>query len=134
MNMNNEINILFADDDADDRDLFCKALHEFDRDIKCYTVDDGFKTLEYLRNPANRIPDYIFLDFRMPKMSGKQCLEEIRKDERLKEVPVIIYTTSDDVDESIELTESGATHFVTKPENPEEIYYLISMVLTEKWT
>ena len=132
--MNKQIHILFADDDADDRELFCKALNEFDPEIHCHTVHDGYETLAYLKDPANILPDYIFLDFRMPKMSGKQCLEEIRKDERLKDIPVIIYTTSDDVDESIELAESGATHFVTKPENPEEIYYLISMVLTEKWT
>src|SRR4051812_4449268 len=88
--MNKQISILFADDDADDRELFCKALYEFDSEIKCETVEDGYETLEYLRNPANNLPDYIFLDFRMPRMSGKQCLEEIRKDEKLKEIPVII--------------------------------------------
>lgn len=131
--MDKRILILFADDDPDDRDLFCKALEEFDPEIKCHMVEDGYQTLEYLKNPANDIPDYIFLDFRMPKMSGKKCVEEIRKDERLKHVPVIIYTTSDDVEDSKSLAESGATHFVTKPSNPEEIYYLISMVLTEKW-
>lgn len=134
MEMNEPLTILLADDDADDRELFCKALHEFDENIKCHGFEDGSTTLEFLRDHSNALPDYIFLDIRMPKMSGKQCLEEIRKDERLKDIPVFIYTTSDDVEDTQQLTESGATHFVTKPSNPEEIYYLISMVLTEKWS
>ena len=132
--MEKSITILFADDDPDDRALFCKAVEEVDADIKCHTMEDGYIVLKYLRDEANELPDYIFLDLRMPRMSGKKCLEEIRADERLKNIPVIIYTTSDDVEDSKNMAELGATHFVTKPTNPEEIYYLISMVLTEKWT
>ncbi|MEO8770080.1 MAG: response regulator [Ferruginibacter sp.] len=132
--MDKPITILYADDDSDDRALFCKAIEEVDPDIKCHTMEDGYMTLKYLKDEANTLPDYIFLDLRMPRMSGKKCLEEIRADERLKKIAVIIYTTSDDVEDSKNLAELGATHFVTKPTNPEEIYYLISMVLTEKWT
>lgn len=132
--MNKPITILFADDDPDDRALFCKAVEEVDPELICHTFENGYESLKYLRNPANTLPDYIFLDLRMPKMSGKQCLQEIRADERLKHIPVIIYTTSDDVEDSKSLTQLGAAHFVTKPTKPEEIYYLVSMVLTEKWS
>ena len=132
--MDKPLTILFADDDPDDRALFCNAIKEFDPEVICHTMEDGYVTLRYLRDESNVLPDYIFLDLRMPKMSGKKCLEEIRADERLKNIPVIIYSTSDDVEDSKNLAKMGATHFVTKPANPEEIYYLISMVLTEKWT
>lgn len=132
--MDKPIMIYFIDDDADDRSLFCKSLAEVDNDIICKTAPDGFSALAYLQDEKNDLPDYIFLDLRMPKMSGKKCLQEIRADGRLKEIPVIIYTTSDDELDSKDLAESGATHFVTKPSNPEEIYYLLSMVLTEKWS
>lgn len=131
--MNKRVTILFADDDSDDRALFCKAVEEVDSDLICHTFEDGYEALKYLRNTKNPLPDYIFLDLRMPKMSGKKCLQEIRSDDRLKEIPVIMYSTSDDVEDSKDLAESGATHFVTKPTNADEIYYLISMVLTEKW-
>ena len=131
--MSKELTILFADDDPDDRDLFCKAIAEVDPDIICHMFQDGNDLMKYLNDPANELPDYIFLDLRMPKMNGRKCLEAIRADERLKQIPVIIYTTSDDVEDSKNLAESGATHFVTKPANPEEIYFLISMVLNEKW-
>ena len=125
--------VLFADDDADDRELFCEALKEIDEAIRCLMFPDGAQLLAYLKDPANDLPDYVFLDLRMPKLTGKQCLLAIRADSRFKDLPVIIFTTSNEVENSEDLTESGATHFVTKPTNPEEIYYLISMVLTEKW-
>ncbi|MFT3910858.1 MAG: response regulator [Ferruginibacter sp.] len=131
--MSKKLTILYADDDPDDRDLFCQALTEIDPEIVCHMFEDGNLLMKYLSDPLNEIPDYVFLDLRMPKMNGKKCLEAIRNDERLKQLPVIIYTTSGDVEETENLAESGATHFVTKPTNPEEIYYLISMVLNEKW-
>ena len=132
--MESRLIILFVDDDPDDRALFCKSVEEVDPGITCITVDDGIQALQYLRDPGNELLSYVFLDLRMPKMSGKKCLEEIRADDRLKDLPVIIYSTSDDIEDSKNLTASGATHFVTKPTNPSEIYYLISMVLSEKWT
>lgn len=132
--MEKSITILLADDDLDDISLFRDALREVDDTIQFYTLSNGQEVLAYLANPSNQLPDYIFLDLRMPKMSGKKCLEQIRLDRRLKETPVIIYTTSDVVEDSEELTRMGATHFITKPTNPEEIYYLLSLVLNENWT
>ncbi len=131
--MNKPIKILFADDDADDRELFCNAVKEIDPQIDCETVKDGYTLLAELQDGSKQLPDYIFLDLRMPRMSGKKCLEEIRANDRFKDTPVIIYTTSDDVEDSKNLALSGANHFVTKPANSEEIYYLLSMVLAEKW-
>lgn len=61
------------------------------------------------------VPDYIFLDLNMPLMTGKECLQQIRKLPRLSDVPVIIYSTSAsqrDIQDSMEL---GASTFITKP-------------------
>lgn len=127
------LNILLADDDQDDRDLFTEAVHEAKENIRCITLENGEQAISYLNDPNNEPPDYIFLDLRMPRMSGRQCLEIIRQQPRLMNIPVIIYTTSDDVEDSRDLAEMGATHFVTKPTNPEEIYYILSMILNEKW-
>lgn len=125
--------ILLVDDDEDDRQLFFEAAKEVDDAIECISASNGQDALIYLRDTANPLPDYIFLDLRMPGLSGRQCLLEIKKDARLQSVPVVVYTTSRDVKESIELKDLGATHFMSKPISPDDVYYLISFVLGEKW-
>jgi DNA-binding NtrC family response regulator len=130
--MKNSINFLIVDDDADDRMLFIEAAREVDETIECRIAKNGEEALNLLRNIENRLPDFIFLDIRMPRMSGKKCLFEIKNDERLKGIPVIIYTTSKVVEESKELRDMGAFHFMTKPKNADEIFYLISFVVDEQ--
>jgi DNA-binding response OmpR family regulator len=131
--MKKGLTILVVDDDEDDKNLFIESAKEVNKNIKCITASDGQEALRFLRDENNPAPDYIFLDLRMPRTSGKQCLEEIRKDKRLRQIPVFIYTTSKDVKDSIELKKNGAVHFISKPANPGEIYYILSMVLNEKW-
>jgi len=126
--------ILLVEDDEYDRKLFVEATGEVDKTITCVTANNGQEALVYLTNEANRLPDFIFLDLRMHGMSGKQCLKEIKQDLRLRPVPVIVYTTSRDVKESIELKNLGAAHFMSKPVSPDEVYYLISFVLSENWS
>jgi len=125
--------LLIVDDDEDDRQLFIESAKEVDKDIICITANEGQEALHILENKENKLPDYIFLDLRMPRFSGKKCLEEIKKDKRLLHIPVIIYTTSREVVDATELKKMGAAHFISKPVNPEEIYYLISAIIEEKW-
>lgn len=126
--------ILLADDDADDRKYFLESLNEIDSSIECVTAKDGQQALALLNSPGFVLPDYIFLDLRMPRISGKQCLLQIKSDERLRDIPVIIYTTSRAVEESEELLSLGAVHFITKPADPDEIYYVLTLVLEERWS
>ncbi|MES1249400.1 MAG: response regulator [Chitinophaga rupis] len=125
--------IFLADDDEDDRKLFFEATKEYDATITCVGASNGEEALLYLKDRANPVPDFIFLDLRMPGMSGRECLEEIKKDARLQPVPLIVYTTSRDVAESKELKRLGAVHFMTKPISPDDVYYMISIVLEGKW-
>jgi CheY-like chemotaxis protein len=131
--MDKHITILLVDDDADDRKMFLEAAKEVDETITCVSVTNGQDALLYLKNEANPLPEFIFLDLRMPGLSGQKCLEEIKKDTRLVPVPVIVYTTSREVEESIRLKKSGAAHFMSKPTSPDDVYYMISYVLGEKW-
>ncbi|MBC7947437.1 MAG: response regulator [Chitinophagaceae bacterium] len=127
--MKQSTNLFIVDDDADDRRLFIEAVKEVGEDIECTSAVNGEEALEILKDPANTLPDYIFLDIRMPRVNGKQCLLEIKKDDRLKHIPVVIFTTSRDVEESKELREMGAYHFISKPTDPDEIFYLVSFIL-----
>jgi CheY-like chemotaxis protein len=131
--MRKKITLFLADDDEDDKKLFIESAKQVDKQIQIFTASDGQEALNILRDKRNALPDYIFLDLRMPRISGKQCLEEIRKDERLRHIPVFIYTTSREVMDSINLKENGAVHFISKPADPAEIYYILSAVLNEKW-
>ena len=125
--------ILVVDDDEDDRKLFFEAASEVDEAIKCIGAINGEEALQYLSDATNPVPDFIFLDLRMPGLSGQQTLEEIKKDARLASVPVIVYTTSRDEKESAKLKELGAAHFMSKPVSPDDVYYMVSFVLGEKW-
>jgi CheY-like chemotaxis protein len=126
--------ILIVDDDEDDRNLFIESAKEINANITFITASDGQEALRLLKDEHNKLPDYIFLDLRMPRIGGKKCLEEIRKDKRLHELPVFIYTTSTYVKDSMELKEMGAVHFISKPADPGDIYYILSVVLDEKWS
>jgi CheY-like chemotaxis protein len=130
--MKKNLRLLIVDDDADDRQFFIAAVNEIDETVKCEVAKDGLHALELLNDPAFDLPDMIFLDLRMPRFNGKRCLEEIKANERLKDIPLIIYTTSTDVKESTELKNLGATHFISKPHSPEEVYYILSVLLEEQ--
>jgi CheY-like chemotaxis protein len=125
--------ILLVDDDEDDRKLFIESAREVDKNITCVETANGQEALLYLTNTEHALPDFIFLDLRMPGLSGRQFLEEIKRDARLRSAPVIVYTTSRDVRDSVELKMLGATHFMSKPVSPDDVYYLLSVVLEQKW-
>lgn len=105
---------LLVDDDEDDSEIFALAASEARASIDCVFASDGIKALSMLQNPGF-VPDFIFLDLNMPRMSGKECLVEIRKRPHLSATPVIIYSTSAsqrDVEDTLAL---GASSFITKP-------------------
>ena len=88
------LNILLADDDLDDRSFFEKALEEIPIATKLVMVYNGEQLMDHLDNKANLIPDILFLDLSMPRKTGFECLVEIKENKRLKDIPVIMFTTS----------------------------------------
>ncbi len=110
-----EFTCFLIDDDPDDRDIFTFALEGVKNDYKCITAENGVRALEILAATPDFIPDIIFIDLNMPLLSGKQCLKEIKKIPRLKDVKIVIYTTSS-YEEDIKHTQQlGANHYLVKP-------------------
>lgn len=105
--------ILLVDDDADDQLFFRDALQEIDPNIKCELASNGHEALQLLA--SRPYPELIFLDLNMPVMNGFDCLLEIRRKDQLKEVPVIIFTTTNDHHAIKRTYELGANAFLKKP-------------------
>jgi CheY-like chemotaxis protein len=104
-----------VDDDVDDQELFVEAVNEVDRSIACISVSNGEEALDVLRNQKIELPDMIFLDLNMPRLSGKQCLAALKRENHLKDIPVVIYSTSSERRDIEETARLGAAHFLTKP-------------------
>ncbi|MFZ6011491.1 MAG: response regulator [Bacteroidota bacterium] len=109
------MNILYVDDDEEDRQFFREALHSIDPAIHCSTAANGLEALEKLRR--DELPDCIFLDVRMHLMDGKTCLREIKKDSRLRHIPVIMTSIALDRNMLDEYFALGVSHFFIKPNN-----------------
>ena len=103
------------DDDVDDQEIFALALQQIGDQFECQTADDGYLGLQQLMEKTNKLPDFIFLDLNMPRMNGKECLSEIKKQSHLKHIPVIIYSTSSLPNDIIQTQKLGAAAFITKP-------------------
>lgn len=125
--------ILLIDDDIDDQEFFLEAVKEVNPNITCHLAGSCDEGLEFLNN-SSVLPDYIFLDLNMPKVDGKKCLLELKNNLSVKDIPVIIYSTSSlkkDIDET---TAMGAVHFLTKPAAFRELCQAIEKVLSIKFS
>ena len=109
------IQLLLADDDADDRMFFKEALDELPVNSFLRTVDDGDQLMKLLSDEATILPDILFLDLNMPRKTGFECLTEIKSNEKLKSLKVIIYSTSFDPETVDFLYENGALLYICKP-------------------
>lgn len=114
--------ILMADDDDDDYMLTKKALKESKLLNKLCRVKDGEELLDYLRcqgqykdNPEYIRPGVILLDLNMPKKDGREALKEIKSDAILKNIPVVIFTTSKAEEDIYRSYQLGVNSFITKP-------------------
>ncbi|MEO7531116.1 MAG: response regulator, partial [Sediminibacterium sp.] len=92
------IQLLLADDDKDDCDLFKDALDELPVSAQLETVHDGEQLMQLLVSKKDQLPQLIFLDLNMPRKNGFECLSEIKHNESLKHLPVIVFSTSFDID------------------------------------
>ncbi len=107
-------NLLLADDDRDDRFFFEKALKEIDIPINLITVNDGADLMNYLADNKATPPDVVFMDMNMPCKNGMECLTEIKSDNKLKKIPVIVYSTSVREDAADILYKKGAYYYLQK--------------------
>ena len=125
--------IALADDDDDDCVLFKDVLGELLISPQLIWVKNGDELMQRLAENNRPLPDIIFLDINMPIKNGMECLKEIREDERLKDIPVIIFSTSAQeltVEQAYELR---ANLFIRKPETFQKLKDIIRRILSIDW-
>ncbi len=113
------IEVLLVEDDDDDVRLMYKSL-EADRVLnRIHRVEDGIEALQYLRRQGEFAdaarPDLILLDLNMPRKDGRQVLKEIKEDEDLRLIPVVVLTTSEDDTDILASYQHQVNSYVTKP-------------------
>lgn len=119
--MNELGRILLVEDDPKDIDLTLAALGEYKLANEVIVVRDGAEALDYLhtkgnyRSRARENPAVVLLDLKLPKVDGLEVLREIRSDERLKHIPVVVLTSSREDRDMVASYKLGVNAYVVKP-------------------
>ena len=113
--------ILLVEDDPRDVELTLTALGEYNLANEVVVARDGEKALDYLysrgefTNRSNDNPAVMLLDLKLPKVDGLQILQQIKSDERLKLIPVVVLTSSQEEKDMIRSYQLGVNAYVVKP-------------------
>ena len=126
------IDILLVEDNPGDADLAREALEDSKVNNALHVVDDGEKAMFFLRrsgayNDAPR-PDLILLDLNLPKKDGRQVLAEIKADDDLKRIPVVILTTSQAEEDVIKSYNLHANCYITKPIDLHQFLHVVRSI------
>jgi CheY-like chemotaxis protein len=124
-----QLNILLADDDIDDCDFFKEALAALSQTTTLTIVHDGDALMNHLSANSERLPHVLFLDINMPRKNGFECLSEIKRDEKLRDLPVIMFSTSGAPDKINILFNDGADVYIRKPSNFAQLVQVIHHAL-----
>jgi CheY-like chemotaxis protein len=106
------------------------ALEALTISTKLTTVADGEKLMAYLNEDTQQLPDVIFLDLNMPRKNGFECLSEIKDNQKLNQLPVIIFSTSFEQDVVNMLYKNGAKYFIRKPSEFVQFKKIIQQIFT----
>jgi CheY-like chemotaxis protein len=123
------INILYADDDIDDCHFFEEALKILPINTNITIVNDGEELMDYLSVNAEKLPHVLFLDINMPRKNGFECLAEIKQNEALKDLPVVMFSTSNSKEKITMLLKNGANIYIHKPSDFVQLIQLINNAL-----
>lgn len=127
-----ELQVLLVEDSPGDVRLTREAFREANRAIKLHVASDGVEAMAFLRREgvyadAPR-PDFILLDLNLPRMDGREVLEQIKGDESLKTIPTVILTTSDAEADIVKSYELRANCYLIKPVQLEAFETLVRSI------
>jgi CheY-like chemotaxis protein len=113
------IDILLVEDNPGDVRLAQEALKESKIRNRLYVVEDGVEAMDFLRQQGKYggvpRPDLILLDLNLPRKSGREVLTEVKSDESLKRIPVVVLTVSKAEEDIMKCYSNHANCYITKP-------------------
>jgi len=135
----NPVSILIADDDAQDTMLVQIAAERAALGLRLETVRDGEEAIDYLLGreryadrQAHPFPKMMLLDLKMPRLNGFDVLDFVRRQPGLKQLPVVIFSSSDDPKDIRRAYDSGANSYLCKPHSNGDLSALLK-ALEEYW-
>ena len=131
-NLARSIEILLVEDSPSDTDLTVEALAAAKVANRLSTVDDGVKALAFLRREAPYAdaprPDLILLDLNLPRKDGREVLAEIKADEALRHIPVVVLTSSQAEQDVVRAYALHANCYITKPVDFQQFLHVVQAV------
>lgn len=124
------MNILLADDDQADCLLFKNALEELPVSANLTIVHNGEQVFEHIAKQGNKLPDVLFLDLNMPRKNGFATLGQIKRNTDLQDLPVIIFSTSSEMDQVKKVFWDAAHYYICKPVDFTQLKKVIYEALT----
>lgn len=125
-------NILLVEDDEDDQILFRDALAEINNTVDCQVANNGREALVSIGIPPP--PELIFVDLNMPIMNGFEFLSALKNEDRYKNIPVIIFSTTSDPDTIKKTHQLGASAYLRKPADFKLMRTKLNRLLNTKFT
>ena len=133
MSYQNDVEILLVEDNPEDVEITLRAFKKRNLTNKIHVVEDGEEALEYIfatgaynERDINHRPRVILLDLKLPKVDGLEVLRRIRADERMKQIPVVVLTSSREERDIVESYKLGVNSYIVKPVDFEKFLETVS--------
>ncbi len=127
-----QVCILMVEDNPDDVELTRQTIRDTKLRNNIHVVEDGVKALAFLRREGmyadSPRPDLVLLDLNLPGKNGLEVLEEIKADDDLKRIPVIVLTASDDEADVLAAYNNNTNAYITKPVDLEQFARIVQMI------
>ncbi len=126
------IEVLLVEDSEADAVMVEETLLDSKLKMNLNVVHDGVEALRYLKREkpygSKRTPDLIILDLNLPKKDGREVLAEIKEDDRLKQIPVVVLTTSSAEEDIVKSYKLHANCYITKPLDFDQFAKIVSSI------
>jgi two-component system response regulator len=117
-----QVEVLLAEDSARDAEMTRRALRQFNFGNRLHWVRDGAEALDfifcrgaYAERDAARPPKLVLLDLKMPKVDGIEVLRQVKSDDQMRAIPIVVMTSSNEERDVIESYRLGANSYIVKP-------------------
>ena len=130
--MDNMTNILLVEDNPADARLIEEVFKDTDLKNKIYVVKDGVEAMHFLNNVNEYSnapnPDIILLDLNLPRKDGREVLKEVKENENLKSIPIVILTTSSASEDVVKTYRNHANCYITKPVDFDQFLSVVTAI------